>query len=429
MKGRNRIAIACAGVLLATVGQARAQTAFRETGSVTVGGYVVWVRGTSANVVELFVGRGFRDAFARAHDMDAARLQHWIDSVRALAPLPADDSSAASAGVRGSAMGADVSLMRRVGGPFSGLRLVAGEETVTMAEQTAREFIVALDSAAHVARELSPPATAVASVAVRAPVPTLAPVVAPAAAPALAPAPTPPAIPQVAAATLEAPPELVLPRPSAPVILLASRVDFLPLPLPTPAVPPAIARTPVTPEAVAPVVVVSAPVPLAVVPLAVVPVAVVPVAVAAAPVVRTSPKAAPAPVAPAPVAPAPAPPQRDTAVASHLGAPADKLIHTPLGPFTIPAALLADRDVEAQYCYTQLGLKYSPDLRGEITVKLSVGGDGAVLDAVVIKRTWQGISAGEVESCVRALARDWTFAPTDSAVAAGAKLLTFRFGP
>ncbi|HLB10024.1 MAG TPA: hypothetical protein VK617_10845, partial [Gemmatimonadaceae bacterium] len=78
MKGRIRIAIACAGLLATSAAQLRAQTTFRETGSVTVGGYIVWVRGTSANVVELFVGRGFRDAFARAHEMDAARLQHWI---------------------------------------------------------------------------------------------------------------------------------------------------------------------------------------------------------------------------------------------------------------------------------------------------------------------------------------------------------------
>ena len=58
--------------------------------------------------------------------------------------------------------------------------------------------------------------------------------------------------------------------------------------------------------------------------------------------------------------------------------PSDKLIRTPLGPFTIPGALLSDRDKEAQYCYTQLGLKYNPDLKGEITVKLSLRTDGAV---------------------------------------------------
>ena len=129
---------------------------------------------------------------------------------------------------------------------------------------------------------------------------------------------------------------------------------------------------------------------------------------------------------PAPSTPAAAP---DTAVAPHADAPVDKLIRTPLGPFTVPAALLADRDKEAQYCYTQLGLKYNPDLKGEITVKLSLASDGTVQDAAVTKRSWQGISAGEVESCVRALARDWSFAPTDSTIVDGAKLLTFSFAP
>jgi len=122
-------------------------------------------------------------------------------------------------------------------------------------------------------------------------------------------------------------------------------------------------------------------------------------------------------------------PVPDTVVAPHVDVPADKLIHTPLGPFTIPGALLADRDKEAQYCYTQLGLKYNPNLRGEITVKLSLGGDGAVQDAVVTKRNWQGISAGEVEACVRALAHDWSFPASDPTIADGAKLLTFSFTP
>ncbi|MBK5189320.1 MAG: hypothetical protein JJD97_13845, partial [Gemmatimonadaceae bacterium] len=94
MTGRIRIAMACAGALLTTAAGAQAQTTFRETGSVTTGGYVVWVRGTKTSAVELFVGRGYRDAFARAHEMDAAKLQQWIDSVRAIAPRAADDSSA-----------------------------------------------------------------------------------------------------------------------------------------------------------------------------------------------------------------------------------------------------------------------------------------------------------------------------------------------
>ena len=91
--GRIRTAIACAGVLLMSAASARAQTTYRETGSVTIGGYLVWVRGTNASTVELFVGRGFRDAFARAHDMDAAKLQHWIDSARTIPPVAAEDTT------------------------------------------------------------------------------------------------------------------------------------------------------------------------------------------------------------------------------------------------------------------------------------------------------------------------------------------------
>jgi hypothetical protein len=140
-----------------------------------------------------------------------------------------------------------------------------------------------------------------------------------------------------------------------------------------------------------------------------------------------------APPALAPVgAPAAAPvptPAPDTAAPAHPDVPSDKLIHTPLGPFTIPGALLSDRDKQAQYCYTQLGLKYNPDLKGEITVKLSLRSDGAVQDAVVTKRSWQGRSAGEGESCVRALAHDWSFARTDPSIRDGSKLLTFSFAP
>jgi hypothetical protein len=366
MKGRIRIAIACTGLLLVTAAPVRAQAAFRETGSMTVGGYLVWVRGTNAKVVELFVGRGFRDAFAKAHDMDAARLQQWIDSVRAVSPVPVDDSSSADVQLRGTALGADVTMMRRVGGSFSGLRLlVRGEDPIRMAEPTARDFIAMLDSAARVTRELSvPPPTMMASMPIQVAAPSAdasaaMPALAPPPAPIPARAPVPLSIPAstMGPSTAEAPPELVLPAPSAPVVPLANSAEILPLP---------------------------------------------------------------APVIVSPVA------SSSTAV---VDVPSDRLIRTPLGPFTIPGALLSDRDKQAQYCYTQLGLKYNPDLKGEITVKLSLRSDGGVQEAIVTKRSWQGISAGEVESCVRALAHDWTFASTDPAIADGAKLLTFSFAP
>jgi hypothetical protein len=394
MKGRIRIAMACTGLLLAAAANVRAQTANRETGSVTVGGYLVWVRGTNAKIVELFVGRGFHDAFAKAHDMDAAKLQQWIDSVRAVSPVPTDDSSAADAQLRGTALGSDVTMMRRVGGSFSGIRLlVAGEEPIKMAEPTAHEFLAMLDSAARITRELSvPPPTIMASMPMQVASPSAdaSPPPAPTPAPASPPAPvvattvsTSPAS-QMGPSTAEAPPEVVVPAPREQLSLIGYGGNESPLPRPMIAVP-AVAVAP-----------------------------------ASAPALAPASAQAPAP------APAPAP---DTAAPPHADVPSDKLIRTPLGPFTIPGALLSDRDKQAQYCYTQLGLKYNPELKGEITVKLSLRSDGAVQDAVVTKRSWQGISAGEVESCVRALAHDWTFASTDPTIADGTKVLTFSFAP
>ena len=451
MKGRIRIAIACTGLLLGAAVSARAQTAYRETGSLTVGGYLVWVRGTNAKVVELFVGRGFRDAFAKAHDMDAARLQQWIDSVRAVQPVPADDSSSADAQLKGTPLGADVTMLRSVGGSYSGLRvLVSGEEPIKMAEPTARDFIAMLDSAARVTRELSvPPPSIMASMPIRdaapraeettapdaptpapAPPPPPPPPPAPVRAPVPAPVPTPaPALiaaqsPPAPASTIgasigEEAPELVLPAPSGSVVPVGDAPALSRLPIPavaTPARKTARAQrstaAPAMPQksAVAmPSATASAETPAVAAAVAAPPVAALPVA---------------APVAAPPVLT----PAHDTVVLSHPDVPSDKLIHTPLGPFTIPGALLSDRNREAQYCYTQLGLKYNPELKGEITVKLSLRADGAVDDAVVTKRSWQGISAGEVEACVRALAHDWTFS-NDPSVVDGAKNLTFSFAP
>ena len=95
---------------------------------------------------------------------------------------------------RGTSLGADVTMLRRLGGSYSGLRvLVGGEEPIRMAEQSARDFIAMLDSAARVTRELSvPPPTIMASMPIRdAALPAERPVSAMAPTPATAPAPTP----------------------------------------------------------------------------------------------------------------------------------------------------------------------------------------------------------------------------------------------
>jgi hypothetical protein len=338
---------------------------------------------------------------------------------------------------RGSLIGTDVTMMRRLGGSYSGLRLlVSGEEPIAMAEPTAREFIAVLDSAAHAARDLSQPATTVVATTV---VSTIAQ------APATAPAPTPPA-PPPPAPTPPAPTPVATPDTAThPAVVPPSPAHVVVTPATTPPAPPPAISTSSPATAVAVAVAAASP-PAPATPL----IGVAPVSAEASPAVPLGPSTAeappelvllapsepvillasrvdimPLPLPPPAIPPAAPPPAPDTLP----DAPADKLIHTPLGPFTIPGALLADRDKEAQYCYTQLGLKYNPDLKGEITVKVSVSSDGAVQDAVVTKRSWQGISAGEVESCVRALAHDWTFPSSDPSITDGAKLLTFSFAP
>ncbi|HMA01341.1 MAG: hypothetical protein ACM34L_16450 [Gemmatimonas sp.] len=413
MKGRFRILIASTGLLLIAASSARAQTTARETGSVTVGGYLLWVRGTNANLVELYVGRGFRDAFAKSHDMDAARVQQWIDSVRAARPVPAEDSIVGDSQLGGSALGADVTMLRRIGGAFSGLRVIVnGEDPIRMAESTARDFIAMLDSAVRVTRELSPPPRVVLASAPAQSAP--API---AAMPAAQPIAAMPAAQPIAA--MPAPPPSTT-TPAAPPIAVTAAAPRVSAPAPAPAPAPAVvAQAPSQPVAMPRATSVVMPAPVRT------------VVSSAAPTVAANAAATITPVAVAQVATMPpvAAAARDSIVPRLAAEPSDKLIRTPLGPFTVPAALLSDRDKEAQYCYRQLGLKYTPDLKGEITVRLSLGTDGAVHDAVVTKRSWQGISAGEVESCVRALAHDWTFASTDPAVSSGAKVVTFSFAP
>jgi len=87
----------------------------------------------------------------------------------------------------------------------------------------------------------------------------------------------------------------------------------------------------------------------------------------------------------------------------------DKHIDTPLGPFVVPAAKLVDRDTQIRYCYTELGLRYDRHLTGEVTVRVSLNSAGFADTVEVTKRTWDGVPAAEVESCMRALIEDWSF--------------------
>lgn len=108
--------------------------------------------------------------------------------------------------------------------------------------------------------------------------------------------------------------------------------------------------------------------------------------------------------------------RRETAIVADVAAErlppvttVDKHIDTPLGPFVVPAAKLVDRDTQITYCYTELGLRYDRHLTGDVTVRVSLNSAGYADTVEVTKRTWDGVAAAEVESCMRALIEDWTF--------------------
>ncbi|MFN2399409.1 MAG: AgmX/PglI C-terminal domain-containing protein [Gemmatimonadaceae bacterium] len=135
---------------------------------------------------------------------------------------------------------------------------------------------------------------------------------------------------------------------------------------------------------------------------------------------------------PAPVRAAPRLPDATPVVAivpKRDSTPSDKKIDLPLGELVIPAALLNDRNGQVQYCYRQVGFKYDSQLAGQLIVRVTLGDGGTVSDVKVIRRNWDGVSAGEVESCIRALIREWTFRPNDPSLAGGSTEFTFTFKP
>jgi hypothetical protein len=93
---------------------------------------------------------------------------------------------------------------------------------------------------------------------------------------------------------------------------------------------------------------------------------------------------------------------------------ADKHIQTPLGPFVVPGAKLADHDAQIAYCYTELGVRYDRRLTGDVTVRVSLSSAGVPDTVEVTKRSWDGVAAAEVESCMRALIEDWSFSSDDA---------------
>lgn len=352
-----------------------AQSSNLEVGTVLAAGTVIWVRATMSGAVEFFMSPGYRDALARPIRVDANRLSQWTDSVKAL-QVPttgvADAKSAADTGL---------AFDRWVGTDSSGLEIKRDGSTVLRLSDTpARELVDLLARGAQLTQRLSAPPKPVVALAketVTHPAPQSTP----------APAATI-TIRQVAVADpVTAPVEQAA---SVSVSAPASAPVSVPEAAPTPAttvVPDSTPPAPMLQPNIQPSI--DATIPHA-----------------ASPSSETF-ETRRAPVAIADVKAEALPP----------AALLDKHIQTPLGPFVVPGAKLLDHDTEIRYCYTELGLRYDRHLTGDVTVRVSVGDAGAADTVEVIKRTWDGVAAAEVESCMRAMIEDWSFndrQPSDS---------------
>jgi TonB family protein len=62
---------------------------------------------------------------------------------------------------------------------------------------------------------------------------------------------------------------------------------------------------------------------------------------------------------------------------------------------------------QLQYCYERSRQAGAADLGGVVTLRLTLGARGAVREAEIVRRTWSGPGASEVESCVLTSARRW----------------------
>jgi hypothetical protein len=67
---------------------------------------------------------------------------------------------------------------------------------------------------------------------------------------------------------------------------------------------------------------------------------------------------------------------------------------------------------QLQFCYEDTRTS-SPDLAGSATVAVTLGPNGNVVDAGIIRRSWsaQGKASDVVESCVLSRVKSWRFPP------------------
>ena len=75
------------------------------------------------------------------------------------------------------------------------------------------------------------------------------------------------------------------------------------------------------------------------------------------------------------------------------------------------------RNSQLQFCYEETRAS-NPGLAGSATIGVLLGPDGTVTRIDVLRRSWEGHGAEQVESCVLAKVRSWTFPPADDGAAA-----------
>ena len=66
------------------------------------------------------------------------------------------------------------------------------------------------------------------------------------------------------------------------------------------------------------------------------------------------------------------------------------------------------RSPQLQFCYEDTRAS-SPYLAGSATIAVTMGPNGDVLNADIIRRTWSGKGSDVVEACVLARVRSWRF--------------------
>jgi TonB family protein len=80
---------------------------------------------------------------------------------------------------------------------------------------------------------------------------------------------------------------------------------------------------------------------------------------------------------------------------------------TPIGDF------VRSRNAQLQFCYQETRVS-SPTLAGAVTIGVLLAPDGTVTRADVLRRSWDGRGATEVETCALAKVKSWRFPPSDA---------------